>query len=186
MKALAIPLLLTLLAAVSVFAGEMAGVKLPDRITVDGKTLVLNGMGLREATFLKVDVYVAGLYLEEKTSDPSRILDTRETRRLVLKFVRGVSQREMTKAWSEGFEKSAGKGLPSMKDRIATLNSWMSDLDKGDTLVFTEIPARGVAVEVKGEARGEIPGDDFARALWGIWLGPSPPNPGLRKGLLGL
>ena len=113
-------LLMALVAGSSPFAGELAGVSLPDRITVEGKTLVLNGMGLREATFLKVDVYVAGLYLESKTSDPEAILGTRQVRRLVLKFVRNVSRGQMVRAWGEGFEKSSGKSLPALKDRIAT------------------------------------------------------------------
>ncbi len=166
-------------------AGELAGVTLPDRISVEGKSLVLNGMGLREATFLRVDVYVAGLYLEEKSSDPAAILASPSLRRLVLQFVRRVGKNQMVKAWDEGFEKSAGKDLPSLKERIATLDSWMADLGKGDLLAFTGIPGKGVTVAVKGEKKGEIPGDDFARALWGIWLGDSPPNPGLKEGLLG-
>jgi hypothetical protein len=37
-------------------------------ITVAGKTLTLNGMGLREATILNIDVYVAGLYVEHPST----------------------------------------------------------------------------------------------------------------------
>ena len=35
-------------------AASLAGVELPDKETVNGKTLVLNGMGLRQATVLRV------------------------------------------------------------------------------------------------------------------------------------
>src|SRR5207247_9289332 len=73
MRAVAVLSLLTLSLAARASAGELAGVTLPDRIQVDSRTLVLNGMGLREATFLKVDVYVAGLYLETTSSDPGAI-----------------------------------------------------------------------------------------------------------------
>ena len=34
----------------------------------------LNGLGLRTATMLKVKVYVIGLYLENKSSDPQAII----------------------------------------------------------------------------------------------------------------
>jgi len=53
-------------------AGELAGVTFPDQISVDSRTLLLNGMGLREATILKVDVYVAALYLERNRPTPTR------------------------------------------------------------------------------------------------------------------
>jgi len=50
---------------------------------------------------------------------------------------------------------------------------------------FTYLPGAGVSVEVQGATKGTIPGADFAEALFGIWLGASPPNPGLKEGLLG-
>ena len=64
-------LLALLLMAVSqpLLARECQGVNLPDQLQVSGKTLQLNGLGLREATIFKVRVYVAGLYLEQKSTD---------------------------------------------------------------------------------------------------------------------
>jgi hypothetical protein len=40
-------------------------------------------------------------------------------------------------------------------------------------------------VGVNGTVKGTIAGDDFGRALFSIWLGSRPPNPGLKAGLLG-
>jgi len=40
---------------------ECAGVELPNQVEDFGGALLQNGVGLREATFLEVDVYVAGL-----------------------------------------------------------------------------------------------------------------------------
>ena len=40
-------------------AAEISGVKLPDQVTVQGKTLRLNGAGLRQATILKINAYAA-------------------------------------------------------------------------------------------------------------------------------
>lgn len=166
-------------------AGELNGVTLPDRIQVDSTTLVLNGMGLRQATFLKVNVYVAGLYLETKTSDAEAILRSSGPKRLVMQFVRTVGRKDLVKAWEEGFEKSAGASHEALKERIATLNSYMSDMPKGSVMSFTYLPAKGVMVEVQGATRGTIAGADFAEAFYRIWLGADPPNPGLKEGLLG-
>ena len=82
-------------------AGMLQGVTLPDTATVAGKRLVLNGMGMRQATFLKVDVYVAGLYLEQPSSDPGLILQSKQTKQIVLKFVRDVGRGDIVKAWNE-------------------------------------------------------------------------------------
>jgi hypothetical protein len=166
-------------------AGQLAGVSLPDQVTVEGRTLVLNGMGVREATILRVHVYVAGLYLEARSSDAARIIAAEETKRLVLSFVRDVGRDNLVAAWNEGFAKSGGPALSGLRDRLATLNAWMVDVKGGDTLTFTQVPGKGLGVEVKGQAKGTLEGADFSRALWGIWLGDQPPNPKLKLGLLG-
>ena len=185
MRAVTVLTILALSLAARASAGELAGVTLPDQIHVDSRALVLNGMGLREATFLKVDVYVAGLYLEARSPDASQIIASEGTKRLVLHFVRDVGRGNLVEAWDEGFAKSAGPGLAALRDRVTTLDTWMVDVKRGETLVFTQIPRRGVVVEVKGQTKGTLDGADFARALWGIWLGDRPPNPELKKGLLG-
>ena len=166
-------------------AGMLQGVTLPDTVTVAGKQLVLNGMGLREATFLKVDVYVAGLYLERRSSDPGQILQSNQTKQIVLKFVRDVGRGDIVKAWNEGFHKNATVPEAQLRDRIAQLNSWMVGFKNGDVLSFTYVPGSGVSVDINGQHKGTIQGDDFAQSLFAIWLGAHPPGSSLKKGLLG-
>lgn len=182
---LALAMAMAALLPLSLPAAELAGVTMPDHVTVDDRTLVLNGLGLREATFLRVDVYVAGLYLERKSDDAASILASDEAKRLSMRFVRGVGREDQVKHWNEGFQKNAAKDLPAVRDRVRTLTSWVVDVNEGDTIVLTYLPEKGVAVEIKGKVAGTIPGADFARALFSLWLGPEPPNSGLKDGLLG-
>ncbi len=184
MKKILVAVALACLPAILAHAGQLAGVTLPDRETVDGTSLVLNGMGLRKA-YVVASVYVAGLYLEGKSSDPAAVLGSEQAKRLVLRFVRDVGRDRIVEAWSDGFAKNAVKDLSALKDRITLLNSWMPDLAKGDTLTFTFLPSKGVVVDVNGQEKGTIVGDDFARGLLSIWLGASPPNASLKAGLLG-
>ena len=58
----AAPALLALLLALPASAGQLEGVRLPDQVSVSGRNLVLNGVGVREAAVFMVNVYVAGLY----------------------------------------------------------------------------------------------------------------------------
>lgn len=180
-----IALAAALLAVGTTYAGTLEGVTLPDSQEVGGHTLVLNGMGLREATFLRVDVYVAGLYVPTKTAEPETILATTEPKRLVMSFVRTVGKGKLTGAWTEGFEKNAGDASAEIAPGLAALNAAMVDVRKGDTIVLTYLPDAGTTVTVKGKDAATIPGKAFQRVLFSIWVGPHPPNVGLREGLLG-
>lgn len=166
-------------------AGTKAGVTMPDGITVNGQQLVLNGMGLREATMLKVDVYVAGLYVQHPTSNPAQLIDSKETKQLVLKFVRDVDHDKIVKAWHEGFTHNATVPMTKLRPYMAQLDAWTPSFAKGDTLTFTIVPNTGVTVAVNGVRKGEITDPDFARSLLAIWLGPKPPTGELKRDLLG-
>src|SRR5215469_11293643 len=108
-------------------ASECKGVSFPDQMQVDGATLTLNGLGLRQATMFKVNVYVAALYVTRKSSDAGVLLANAPAE-LILRFVRDVGASDIAKSWNEGFEKNAKAELPALKDRIATLDGFMADV----------------------------------------------------------
>lgn len=167
--------------ATTAHAGSKGGVIMPNTIKVAGKTLTLNGMGIREATVFMIDVYVAGLYLEAKSKDAKAIIASDTTKRIVMKFVRDVDRDDLVKAWKKGFGRSS-----ALKDRVKKLNSFMSDIEERESMIFTYVPGKGTEVSVKGKSKGVLAGTDFISALFNIWLGPKPPNSGLRSGMLGI
>ena len=174
-----------IVAGLPAHGAECIGVQAPDSAKVAGVDLVLNGLGIRKATMLKVKVYVAGLYLSEKSNDAGHILGSDRPWQLVLRFVRDVDVSDMRDAFDEGFEKAAGDKLAALKQRIETLKASLADFKKGHSLSFTNDPAKGVAVDVNGAGGGEIQGADFSKALLAIWIGAEPPNEDLKSGLLG-
>ncbi len=181
----ALILLVAVCLALPAAASKLAGVTLADQVSVGDKTLMLNGLGLREATVLMVDVYVAGLYVEAKSSDVNAILAPDQTKQLVMRFVRSVGKEKLADAWTEGFDKNAGDKKEALASDLAKLNAAMVDVKKEDRITLTYLPDTGVTVSVKGKDDVVIPGADFQRVLFSIWLGPSPPNVSLREGLLG-
>lgn len=164
-----------------VYAVQKAGVVMTDTVTVNGKKLSVNGLGVREATVFSVDVYVAGLYLEQRSGDAAEILASNGVKFLFLRFVRSVSLDDIRSAWADGIRKNGG-GQYAVQ--TADLNSKMSAMKKGDSMSFT-FTRGGVAVSVNGTYRGFVAGGGFARVLLAIWLGSDPPNSGLKQGLLG-
>jgi hypothetical protein len=176
---------LTVGVAAPAVAAEKAGVKLPDSYSLDGNSLVLNGLGLREATIFAVDVYVAGLYVPSKTKDASQILKADVPKHLTMKFVRDVGRDKQVEAWREGFKKNA-KDYGAIEAKVEKLLGWMADISDGESMSVSYVPGTGTSVSVKGEKKGTIEGEDFQYALFRIYIGPNPPNDGLKTGLLGM
>src|SRR5262249_44781632 len=156
-----------------------------DQAAVDGTTLALNGLGLRQATALRVNVYVAALYVAKPSSDPGAILGAASAKQLILHFVRSVGRSDLNKAWEEGFEANAKEQLPALKGRAEKRKSLMAERKGGERLTFPHKPGGGSVVEVAGAPKGNVGGDVFAKAFLSIWLGAHPPIAGLKAGLLG-
>lgn len=165
-------------------AGKLAGVAMPDSLTIDGKAVVLNGMGIRKATIFNVKVYVAGLYLETKSRSADEIIRSEQVKRLDMVLLRDVDRDDIIDVWRKGLKKN-GADMVSLKPRFDQFASWMADLKERDTLTFLYVPGRGVTVVLKGQVKGTIAGADFATALFAIWFGREPADDDLKEALLG-
>src|SRR4051794_31856801 len=97
-----------LLFALTAMAGaaELDGVVMPDTQDVAGHHLVLNGLGLRTYSILRVHVYVAGLYLEHRSADPDAILSSNQLKLLRFVFVRDVDAEDARKSWRVALERN--------------------------------------------------------------------------------
>lgn len=184
MKKSVIGAFVLLLAAPLAQAGELAGVTLPETVTVAGSELTLNGMGLREAGW--IDVYVGALYLANPTSDAEAVIAADAPSRISLHFVRDVGEESLTDAWKEGFAANSDADTQeAIAERMKTFNSFFGDIAEGESMVFDMVPGEGTTVTIAGEEKGVIEGDDFASALRAIWFGPEPPDEDLKEGMLG-
>jgi len=166
-------------------AAECRGIEFPSHLQLEGNELTLNGLGMRKATFLKVNVYVAGLYVVRPSRDARALVESNGPDELILHFVRSVGVDDLRKAWVEGFARNSQAEVAALQGRVSQLNAWMSDVKAGERLIFVRRPGVGVRVEVNGTTKGVIAGDDFSRAFLAIWLGATPPNAELKDGLLG-
>jgi hypothetical protein len=147
-------------------AKDCNGVSFPDQNQVAGSTLVLNGLGLRKATMLKVKVYVAALYVAEVTTDADAVLAANTPKEIILHFVHDVDAGELQQGWEEGFENNSGEQMSTLKERIGKLQGWMADMKNGQQLTFTHKPGSGIEVNVNGTVKGTVDGDDFAKAFF--------------------
>ena len=166
-------------------AATCAGQSFADTKQVAGKKLLLNGLGVREATIFKVDVYVAALYVEKKSSDAQELIKSNQIRQMALHLVRNVTAEELNDAIEDGFKKATGADFPKFKARMLLFKSKVPNLKNGQEIALTMVPKKGTEIIFDGKSRGTVAGDDFAEVLLSLWIGAHPPNAGLKKGLLG-
>jgi hypothetical protein len=159
------------------------GVVLPETITAGGKTLVLNGAALRKKAIFKV--YVAALYVVNKSQSADAILGDDEPRRMEMHFVRGVEKKKICDAWADGLKDNTPDASEEVKNQFNDLCGLMGDVKDGQSMTFTYVPGNGTAVTVAGEEKGTVGGREFSDALLRCWIGPKPgPGEGFKKNLL--
>ena len=170
--------------ASSASAAEISGVKLPDQMTVGGKSLKLNGAGLRQATILKINAYAAGLYLENPGNNGDAIANSDQLKGIQMVFMRDVSAKQMSDAFGEGFDKNCVAGCAELKPHLAKLQGLLKDMKKGEMMAYHFL-ADGVDVMIRGQKVGKVGDKAFSHQLIRCWIGKNPPNAELKDGLLG-
>jgi hypothetical protein len=169
-------------------AVEMEGQKFEPTVAVGGQNLSLNGVGLRKRVFIKV--YVAGLYVGQKSANAAAIVNDKGARRISLRMLRDLGAQSFIDAFNEGLKNNTPEAqLNAMKPQVdalvATLKS-IGEAKEGDVINFDFTPDGGTRITVNGQPKGSpIPGADFFAAVLRIWLGDKPADETLKKGMLG-
>jgi len=164
---------------------EVAGVKVAQKVTMEGQSLVLNGAGVREKMFM--DMYVGALYLPKKSSNSAEIMAGNDPAAIKLTIVSGmITSDKMINAVNEGFENATNKNTAPIKAKIAQFKACFKDeIKKGDVFDMVFVPGKGVVVSKNGKEKGVIDGADFKKAMFGIWLSNKPADKDLKAAMLG-
>ena len=179
---LAFPLMLT--------AAELNGVRLEDRVRVDGQEIQLNGIAVRTRyQFFKV--YVAGLYLPRRETSAEAAIDGKGAKRISLTMVRDATAEQFVESIDYGLRANNSEPqLAEVKPQVEALYRKIrnvSEAQEGMRIVLDFSPSSAsTMLYVDGAAQGEpMAGEAFFRALLRIWLGDKPVQEDLKKALLG-
>jgi len=164
---------------------EVGDATLPNTMSLEGSELVLNGAGMREK--LWIDLYAGGLYLQSKSSDAKAVISADETMVMKLHIVSGlISSEKMISAVDDGFDAALKGDTSSLATEIEKFKGFFSqEIVKGNVFDIAYVKGQGSIVYKDGKKVGVIPGMDFKKALFGIWLGAKPADKGLKKEMLG-
>ena len=175
------------LLSISLFAVTTSSAnETPQVMEYQGNKLVLNGQGTRVIFFMKV--YQGSLYLEAKSSDAEQIVKDNAPMAIRIDVTSEmVTADAMKKALSEGLEKSTNNDTGPILKEIEQLSSaFNSSVTSGDFYSFIYIPEIGMHVLKNNELVELIPGLDFKKAFFGIFLSKNPIQKNLKNSMLGV
>jgi hypothetical protein len=174
---------LVLLNRATALAVEVDGTVFVDRITTHGTELFLKGAALhRHLKFIKA--YAGALYLPPDTPGKNALTDV--PKYLVLEYRVPISARDFAYATKECIRKSMdAPAFKALEPKIDALNRLYSDVKPGDRYALSYIPGMGTELALNNKPVGTIAGEEFAAALFSVWLGKSPIGVAFRDKLLG-
>lgn len=161
-------------------------VTLPAKIKHDDVELSLSNAGIRKKYWFKV--YVLGLYMEQKVTNASQIVNTDKPMgmRLVVTTSMADSDR-FSESIREGFKKSLKGNITPLQSKIDAFISPFSknEIKEGDVFDLWYTPGVGLKSYRNNKLISTVEGLDFKKALFGIWLGSNPVDEDLHNALIG-
>lgn len=152
-----------------------------DRVLIGGTEVPLRGTGMLE--FLKFDMYSAALYVPENSQGITGVLDA-PLKRLELCYHRSIKVEWMNKAAAKIMEKNPAVDFEAIRKRVEQISAAYQRVEKGDRYALQYESSSGTTLLLNDEPQITIPGEDFARAYFGIWLSEYPANTHLRDALI--
>lgn len=166
-------------------ATTIDGVKLSDELTLGESELVLNGAGVRSKFF--VHVYVAALYVTDKSSDAEAIIASDQPMNIRINIISDlITGERFAESAMDGFIRSTHGDLSPIQTEVdIMIQTFRSSLQNGDVFDLNYVPEVGVQIYRNGDLKEVVPGIDFKKAMFGIWLSDDPVQSRLRDSLLG-
>lgn len=173
-----------ILLATVVSPSASGAAELTETIRIGEQVLKLNGAGTRSKAF--VSLYESGLYLTSPSREAANIVAADELMAIRIRITSGfVSRSALASALNEGLEKSTGGQLAGIRDDLQMFHECLQDeVQKHDIYDFVYLPGKGLVVVRNGKVKGSIPGIEFKRALFGIWLSDDPVDANLKQAML--
>ena len=171
-------------------AAKVKDVEIPNTINLDGVDLKLNGAGMRVKYIF--DVYVAGLYLPATASTAEAVLSMKGPKRMQLVMERDLDSDDIIEMFDKAVQDNTDKKeMPLLAKRLEDFKRIVKtglkeDPKTGDRMSLDYIPEHGIQFTFKDKKSEFIPGDDFAQAVFKIWLGSKPADSDLKRDLLGI
>ncbi len=177
-----ITILFALFISANLYAANVAGVSIEDRVTINNNQLILNGYGIRKKWFVKV--YVASFYAPKKVATFNDALAAGD-KLIRLNFLHKVEKNKITETINEAFQQIA-PDLPSSEAGKMFFAQFNNDFKVGDVLDLILLSDGTVITKHNNSLLGTVKSARLAYGLLSIYVGDKPVDPELKKGMLGI
>ena len=174
---------LCFLAGFPAAAATLSGVAMPDTLDAAGAHLVLNGMALRTYSILGLRIYVAGLYLDHRSSDADQIMASPSPKLLRFTFVRDVGQAAARRSWHESLQNSCRPPCQLPPEAVDRFLGAVPGMHAGDTSEFL-FTGSALDVSMNGHLLGHVDDPLFMRVILTSFIGAHPTVPEVKRALL--
>jgi len=158
--------------ASSADAADIEDIPFPDAVRAGDQEIPLYGLGLLRYRVL-FRGYVGGLYLPERTPASATLEDVPKA--LELYYFWDIKGRFFGEAADELLSRTRPpERIAALRERLDRLHALYVDVEEGDRYRLTYEPGKGTTLAHNGRELGTIPGADFAKDYFGIWLGEEP------------
>jgi hypothetical protein len=164
------------------------GITLSRTIAFEGKNLQLNGFGSR--TKMWTEVYLQALYLTTLSDDAKDIINSDTAMAIRLQITSSlVTSKKLSKSLQKGIIKSVGEeNVPKYNTQLELLEKLLNredtQVNDGFNLIYSPTD-KSIWVYKNNILEGKIPGLEFKKAFFGIWLSDNPVDEELKNSLLG-
>jgi hypothetical protein len=164
------------------------GITLSRTIEFEGKNLQLNGFGSR--TKMWTEVYLQALYLSTLSDDAKDIVNSDTAMAIRLQITSSlVTSKKLSKSLQKGIVKSVGEeNVPKYSIQLELLEKLLNredtQVNDGFNLIYSPTD-KSIWVYKNNILEGKIPGLEFKKAFFGIWLSDNPVDEELKNSLLG-
>ena len=163
---------------------EISGVFFEDHVFVGNTLLSKRGAGLFRYLGI-IKAYVGALYVED--GKQIQELLNNSAKRLEIEYFHNIKGDDFGPATNKLLARNVDPEiLAGLQDRIDKHNALYEDVQPGDRYSLTFIPGKGTELALNGEPKGIIEGDDFASAIYSIWLGKNPISHSFKNQLMGI
>ena len=167
---------------------EIEGVKVPRTLELNHQELQLNGYGSRSKMFF--EIYIQALYTTHFLHNAKDVINSNTTMAIRIQILSSlISSKKFSKAFDKGLKRSVGEeGMKNIQNQANLLEKLITveETKKGDSfnLIYNSKDEH-LWVFKNDELKGKIPGFDFKKAFFGIWLSDNPVDEHLKQDLLG-
>ncbi|CCU72005.1 chalcone isomerase family protein [Thalassolituus oleivorans] len=169
---------------------KVEGINIENELPLLETPLVLKGAGVRTKFFYHL--YVCALYLPEDTAadeDLDILVYLSADKPLAMRIYiisDMITADRFADAAHEGFVQATHGNTAPIQNEIETMvGAFRTTLQNHDVFDLVYDPERGVVIYRNSEEQAVVPGAEFKKAMFAIWLGDDPVQSKLKRDMLG-